>query len=70
MRVDLKSMRIKRGLSQAELAKKSSVPQPMISEIESGVARYPQINTLFKLACALRCSVDDLITEEPTDAAV
>lgn len=70
MKVDLKTMRIKRGLSQADLSRKSSVPQPMISEIESGVAKYPQINTLFKLASALRCSVDDLITEEPSDRAV
>ncbi len=70
MRVDLKSMRERRGLNQAELSRRSTVPQPMISEIESGVARYPQINTLYKLARALRCSVDDFIVEDRPDQAV
>ena len=70
MRVDIKTFRVKRGLTQTELSKRSSVPQPMISEIESGVAQYPQINTLYKLAVALRCSVDDFIVPDETAAAV
>lgn len=69
MRVDVKSYRMKRGLSQAELSRKSGVPQPMISEIESGVAQYPQINTLYKLSRALRCSVDDFIVPDDEPAA-
>ena len=70
MRVDLKTMRLRRGLNQQELSKRSTVPQPMISEIESGAARYPQINTLYKLARALRCSVDDFIVDEEQERAV
>lgn len=69
VRVDVKSYRMKRGLSQAELSRKSGVPQPMISEIESGVAQYPQINTLYKLSRALRCSVDDFIVPDDEPAA-
>lgn len=64
MRVDIKTMREKRSLSQTELAKRSTVPQAMISQIESGTALYPQINTLYKLAVALRCSVDDFIVND------
>lgn len=64
MLVDIKTMRQKRGLTQSELAKRSTVPQAMISQIESGTALYPQINTLYKLAVALRCSVDDFIVSD------
>lgn len=67
--MEIKAYRVKRGLSQAELSRKSGVPQPMISEIESGVAQYPQINTLYKLAQALRCSVDDFIVPDETAVA-
>ena len=69
MRIDIRTMRIKRGYTQGELAKRSTVPQPMISEIESGVVQYPQINTLYKLSRALRCSVDDFIVPDDEPAA-
>lgn len=68
MRVDIRTMRLKRKQSQAELSKRSSVPQPMISEIENGIAQYPQINTLYKLACALGCYVDDFIVTDEKEA--
>ena len=64
MRVLLKEFRLRRGWTQKELSEKSGVPQPMISEIESEVSRYPQINTLYKLSQALKCTVDDLIDDE------
>ena len=64
MQILLKEYRTKRGLSQADLSKRSTVPQPMISEIETGSVKSPQIDTLFKLARALRCTVDDLIVWE------
>lgn len=64
MQILLKEYRTKRGLSQADLSKRSTVPQPVISEIETGGVKSPQIDTLFKLARALRCTVDDLIQEE------
>lgn len=64
MIVTLKNMREKRGWNQQELSKRSSVPQPMISDIENGNVKHPRVDTMYKLACALRCTVDDLLAEE------
>lgn len=64
MRVDLGTMRRRRGWSQAELSRRSGVPQPMISEIESGVVSDPRIRTISKLANALRCAIEDLCVED------
>ena len=66
MRVNLEAMRKRRNLNQRELADRSGVPQPMISMIERGVVPNPQINTMHKLAVALKCTVDDLIEEDRT----
>ena len=57
----LKDVREARRLSQAELARISGVPQPQISMIEGGKVPAPQIDTLFLLAEAMHCTVDDLI---------
>lgn len=61
MKVLLETMRKRRNLNQRELSDRSGVPQPMISEIERGIVRNPQIGTMYKLAVALKCTVDDLI---------
>ena len=68
MTVTLEAMRKKRGWSQAELARRSGVPQPMISEIERGIVADPRISTISKLSGALRCMIEDLIEEEKKDA--
>lgn len=62
--VTLRKMRERRKLTQEELSKASGVKQQTISAIESGKNKHPQIDTLFYLAKALRCTVDDLIEEE------
>lgn len=64
MKILLEQMRNKRGWSQAELSRRSGVPQPMISEIERSIVPNPTVLTLYKLTVALRCSLDDLISEE------
>ena len=64
MKVLLETMRKRRNLNQRELSDRSGVPQPMISEIERGIVQNPQINTMYKLAVALKCTVDDLVEEE------
>ena len=64
MKVLLESMRKRRNLNQRELSDRSGVPQPMISEIERGIVRNPQIGTMYKLARALKCTVDDLIESD------
>lgn len=63
MKILLEEYRRKRKLNQRELSDLSSVPQPMISEIESATVKNPTVATLYKLAKALRCTVDDLIQE-------
>lgn len=63
MRVMLEKYRNRRRLNQTQLAKLSTVPQPMISDIETGIVKNPTIKTLFRLAKALNCTVDDLIEE-------
>jgi len=52
--------RIERGISQAELVKQSGVKQPRLSMLEHGQS-YPNVNLLYKLACALDVSVDYLL---------
>lgn len=64
MRILVEDYRKKRKMNQAQLAKASNVPQPMISMIETGTVPNPTIGTLHKLATALKCTVDDLIEEE------
>ena len=68
MRILLEEYRLKRKLNQAQLAKLSGVPQPMISMIESKKVQNPTLETIFKLANALKCTVDDLIVEEVDSA--
>ncbi len=67
MRVLLEEYRLKRNLTQAELSRRSGVPQAMISEIETGQVKAPRITTLWKLANALRVLVDDLVSADDDD---
>jgi len=64
MKLRLEEIRNRRRLNQRELSDASGVPQPMISQIETGDVPNPTIRTLFRLASALKCTVDDLIEEE------
>ena len=68
MRIALEDMRRKRRLSQVQLARLSGIPQAMISNIESGNTRSPRVDTLAKLALALKCTVDDLIEDDENPA--
>ena len=56
------SARAKAGLSQSELAKKSSIDQADISKIENGLAN-PSISTLERLAKALDAELSIAITK-------
>lgn len=64
MKFRLEELRNRRRLNQQQLSNASGVPQPMISQIETGDVQNPTIKTLHKLATALKCTVDDLIEEE------
>ena len=64
MKIKLEDYRLRRGLNQAQLGKRSGVPQGMISDIEAGKITAPRVDTMHKLATALKCTVDDLIEDD------
>jgi transcriptional regulator with XRE-family HTH domain len=51
-------------LTQAELARLSGVPQPVISGIETGVTRNPRVETMRRLANTLHCTIEELLEEK------
>lgn len=66
--VILQKMRERRKMTQEELSKASGIKQQTISAIESGKNKYPRVDTLYALAKALKCTVDDLILDEVNSA--
>lgn len=58
---NLKKLREKKGLSQDRLAKLADVANNTIIKIEQGENINPTLDTLKKVAKALKVSVDDLI---------
>ena len=69
MKLLVEEYRRRRKLNQAQLSKISGVPQPMISMIETGSVPNPTIRTVYQLASALKCTVDDLIVEDEVNSA-
>lgn len=58
---NLKKLREKKGLSQDRLAKLADVANNTIIKIEQGENVNPTLDTLTKIAKALKVNVDDLI---------
>ena len=56
---NIKILRARRGLSQADLAEKADISIPFLSNIERGI-KYPQPNMLSKIANALDVDVNEL----------
>jgi len=69
MKIKLEEFRNKRMMNQRELSDASGVPQPMISDIENENVKNPTIKTMYRLATALRCLVDDLIEKDEVKGA-
>jgi transcriptional regulator with XRE-family HTH domain len=59
----VKALRVRRKLTQAELARKIGVTEAYVSMIESGARRTPSLTTLKRLARALGVSVAKLVEE-------
>ena len=57
----LKQLRKKSGWSQQKLAEKAGLSYNVITKIEQGAAKNPNIQTMIKLANAFQVSLDDLI---------
>lgn len=62
----LKEIRIKKGYSRHELAKLSKVNENTINALENGYnePKQAKLDTLIKLASALKCKVRDFYPEE------
>ena len=57
----IRELRLKRGWSQSELARRAGVKQSIISYIENGKTKNPRIDTLSAIATALGVPVGRLI---------
>ena len=66
--IPLRELRLKKKLTQQELAAKSGIAQGVISDIESGSTQNPRFDTVIKLAAALGCSISDFLNSEETKA--
>ena len=61
---NLSQVRLKRGISQIELAKLADTTQRAISSYETG-DNYPPLPVITKLAKVLKCSADELLGTKP-----
>jgi len=59
--MNLKALRTARGLTQVELAKKMKMKQAYIAQLETGVEDNPTLDTLRRLAKALKVTVAELV---------
>lgn len=57
----IKELRLKKGFSQDELARKADVPYTTLTKIEVGVIKKPSVFVVAKIAKALNISLDQLI---------
>ena len=58
---NIKKYRAKLGISQDKLSKLADVTYNTIIKIESGVTYNPRVETLKKIADALKVGIDDLM---------
>lgn len=56
----IREKRLEKGWTQFELAERSGVPQPSISQIENGNRRYPTYENIKKIAKALEINIEEL----------
>lgn len=62
----INKLRQEQGLKSEELAVKAGVPIGTLNKILNGQTRNPSLDTVFALARALGCSVDDFDDEDTT----
>ena len=65
----LKQIRLQKGLSQSELADLSGIDTSNISRLETG-CRSPNLQTIKKVASALKISLDEIYYDRPSIVAV
>jgi transcriptional regulator with XRE-family HTH domain len=57
----VKELRKQKGWSQQKLAEKAGLAFNTITKIEQGLAEYPNLKTLIKLADVLEVGLDELV---------
>lgn len=57
----IKKLRYRYNLTQEKLASKAGVPYTTLTKIESGVIKKPVVQTMAKIAKALRVTLDNLL---------
>lgn len=62
MKLDIKRIRKEKGISQEELAEKSGVSRPTISNLENNPDAVTTTDTLQKIALALDVNVSDFLS--------
>jgi transcriptional regulator with XRE-family HTH domain len=65
---NLRSLRAGKSFTQEQLAERSGLTQPTISQLETGQRTSTTLATLQQLADGLECSVEDLVRDEPLEA--
>ena len=60
MASSVRALRLRNGFSQRELARRIGTPRTWVSKVENHKAT-PTLRSLVRLACALNCSVCDLV---------
>lgn len=60
----LKELRSKKDWSQQKLAEKTGLSFNTITKIEQGLAEYPTLRTLLKIADVFDISLDELVGRE------
>ena len=61
---NLAKLRKEKGFTQEGLARKADISYHTLLKIESGGIKNPRIETVVKLADALRVSIDQLVSRE------
>ncbi|MBY0155442.1 helix-turn-helix domain-containing protein [uncultured Metabacillus sp.] len=56
----IRDKRLEKGWTQFELAERSGVPQPTISQIERGNRKHPTHKNIMKIAKALEINLEEL----------
>ncbi len=60
---NIKRLRKRKSLSQDLLARKANIPYTTLTKIESKVVKNPSVSNVAKIAKALDCKIEDLLSE-------
>ena len=64
MKLQLKAIRVERGLTQDEMAEKLGIKSRTYGSWERGEVML-NLEQAYNCACVLKCTIDDLVRERP-----